>query len=201
MGEGDCDFSYDLRNAFGGGGMGCSTCIWVLGLFVRTACRCDLGYSARIPKIEGETGMTNTDTSAEATTAQDDYFDEITENGNARIDNIVLPLNLSERLEGHIHTQLRLAFEAGQKSVRAERDAAIARAEKAEARVSELEGALLDRITNIGVAWSDSFENQLDQAKNIARAALSREPTRCAECDCDNPPDGCNWIKAEEPKS
>jgi hypothetical protein len=200
MGEGDCDLLCDFRHTFGGGGMGCSTCLWVLGLFVRAACRCDLGHPARIPKIEGGTGMTNTDTSTAAATAQDDYFDEITENSNARIDNIVLPLNLSERLEGHIHTQLRLAFEAGQKSVRAERDAAIARAEQAEARVSELEEALLDHITNIGVAWPDSFENQLDQAKNIARAALSREPMRCAECDCDNPPDGCNWIKAGEPK-
>jgi hypothetical protein len=22
------------------------------------------------------------------------------------------------------------------------------------------------------------------------------EPMKCAECDCDNPPHGCNWIKA-----
>jgi len=22
------------------------------------------------------------------------------------------------------------------------------------------------------------------------------EPMKCAECDCDNPPQGCNWIKS-----
>ena len=22
------------------------------------------------------------------------------------------------------------------------------------------------------------------------------EPMKCAECDCDNPPHGCNWIKS-----
>jgi hypothetical protein len=155
MGEGGCDLVFDFRHTFGGGGMGCSTCIWVLGLFVRTACRCDLGHPARIPKIEGGTGMTNTDTSK---AKADDWV--------AWLDDTPIKIEFHaaiESLQGFIS------------DIAAERDAAIARAEKAEARVSELEGALLDRITNIGVAWSDSFENQLDQAKNIARAALSRE--------------------------
>lgn len=37
----------------------------------------------------------------------------------------------------------------------------------------------------------------------MADAALAEMGTvqRCAECDCDNPPDGCNWIAAEPAQS
>lgn len=30
-----------------------------------------------------------------------------------------------------------------------------------------------------------------------ARLKPRREAMRCAECDCDNPPKGCNWIEWE----
>lgn len=38
------------------------------------------------------------------------------------------------------------------------------------------------------------------QADYEARILATIEPApvqRCAECDCDNPPDGCNWIAAD----
>jgi hypothetical protein len=41
-------------------------------------------------------------------------------------------------------------------------------------------------------------EEEMVQAayNDLADRRMDKGPVQCAECDCDNPPHGCNWIKA-----
>jgi hypothetical protein len=41
-------------------------------------------------------------------------------------------------------------------------------------------------------------EEEMVQAAydDLADRRMDKAPVQCAECDCDNPPHGCNWIKA-----
>jgi hypothetical protein len=64
-------------------------------------------------------------------------------------------------------------------------------------------------IASLGYGRTEDVDEGHEEAfraveKHITdwRAALSREePMQCAECDCDNPPEGCNWIiNVKEPK-
>jgi hypothetical protein len=97
--------------------------------------------------------------------------------------------------------------------------ALLARAEQAEARVAELEGALdavyqygSDTITGPSTDPRGSAPVPADtswyrlgviEMTRRARAALSREPMRCAEPDWNewsSWPEGRTWTKAGEPK-
>lgn len=45
----------------------------------------------------------------------------------------------------------------------------------------------------VGVPCRDLCVDCRHAAKRVL--ALRRPPLQCAECDCQNPPDDCNWIK------
>lgn len=77
--------------------------------------------------------------------------------------------------------------------------------EEAAAEIERLtaENETLREGANDAIALlSDTDLHSEDRARNammrLGQLLNQQQATSCAECDCDDPPNGCNWIKARE---